>query len=238
VRQLVWPMLLLLGVLAGCESTGRVVSSTTSDEASPATIVSPVIEKEERVEPVTEGPETGAALAEPIEPEKETRSTTPEPETQESLSPEKEKSTADIATEPEAKSLIPTSPAPSSGQSQQTTPSQTIQPKKLQDIYFDFDQATIRHHAEPVLEANARLLDSRYANRSVLIEGHCDERGSVEYNLVLGVRRAQVVKAYLEDLGVSKSRIRIVSYGKERPVCLQHNEDCWQKNRRVHFVLQ
>jgi peptidoglycan-associated lipoprotein len=70
-----------------------------------------------------------------------------------------------------------------------------------------------------------------------MIEGHCDERGSTEYNLALGDRRAQAAKNFLVSLGVASDRMQTVSYGKERPVCTDHNEDCWQRNRRAHFVM-
>jgi len=108
----------------------------------------------------------------------------------------------------------------------------------LEHVYFDFDKYVIREDAVPTLRANAQLLNAKYENSSVLVEGHCDERGTSEYNLVLGERRAQAVKNYLVDLGVSSSRIQIVSYGKERPSCTESVEWCWQQNRRGHFVLQ
>ncbi|MDT7041783.1 peptidoglycan-associated lipoprotein Pal [Candidatus Nitronereus thalassa] len=109
---------------------------------------------------------------------------------------------------------------------------------ELEHVYFDFDQYVIRPDAVSTLQANAQLLNGKYENSSVLIEGHCDERGTRDYNLVLGERRAQAVKNYLTDLGVSPSRIRIVSYGKERPSCSVSQEWCWQKNRRGHIVVQ
>ena len=109
---------------------------------------------------------------------------------------------------------------------------------RLADIFFDFDQYAIRPDAVPVLEENAGLLKDTYKNFSVLIEGHCDERGTVEYNLELGKRRAQSVKDYLVDLGIEESRIRIVSYGKEKPFCAESEPSCWQQNRRGHFVRQ
>ncbi len=108
----------------------------------------------------------------------------------------------------------------------------------LADVFFDFDQYAIRPDAVPVLENDAELLKSTYKDSNVLIEGHCDERGTVEYNLELGKRRAQAVKDYLVDLGVEESRIRIVSYGKEKPFCTESKPGCWQKNRRGHFVHQ
>ncbi|MFN3682023.1 MAG: peptidoglycan-associated lipoprotein Pal [Nitrospira sp.] len=107
---------------------------------------------------------------------------------------------------------------------------------ELADIYFDYDQYVLRGDARSVLEANAAYLKMR-PNQAVLIEGHCDERGTSAYNLVLGERRAAAAKRYLQDLGVAPSRITIASYGKERPFCTEHSEACWQSNRRAHFRL-
>ena len=108
----------------------------------------------------------------------------------------------------------------------------------LADVFFDFDQYTIRSDAVAVLEKNAELLKNTHENSSVLIEGHCDERGTEDYNLELGKRRAQAVKAYLIDLGIQETRIQIVSYGKEKPFCTESEPSCWQRNRRGHFVSQ
>jgi peptidoglycan-associated lipoprotein len=107
----------------------------------------------------------------------------------------------------------------------------------LGDIFFDFDQYTIRRDARPVLEADAAWIKNAMA-KSILIEGHCDERGTQAYNLVLGEKRARSTKRYLEDLGVSASRLKIVSFGEIRPFCKEHDELCYQKNRRAHFVAQ
>lgn len=107
---------------------------------------------------------------------------------------------------------------------------------ELADVFFDFDQYAIRSSAIPVLEKNAALLKETYKASSVLIEGHCDERGTGEYNLELGKRRAQAIKGYLIDLGVEASRIQIASYGKEKPFCAESTPNCWQNNRRGHFV--
>ena len=109
---------------------------------------------------------------------------------------------------------------------------------ELSHVYFDFDQFVIRGDAVSILQANARLLNTEYQNSGALVEGHCDERGTSEYNLVLGERRAKAVKDYLVDLGVSEAKIQIVSYGKERPSCTESKVSCWQQNRRGHFVLQ
>lgn len=105
------------------------------------------------------------------------------------------------------------------------------------DIFFDFDRYNIRTDAQPVLEGDARWLRNEQG-KSLLIEGHCDERGTLAYNLVLGEKRAKSAKRYLEDLGIPGSRIQTTSYGEVRPFCKDHNEGCWSKNRRDHFVVQ
>jgi peptidoglycan-associated lipoprotein len=105
---------------------------------------------------------------------------------------------------------------------------------ELSDIFFDFDRFVIRNDAQSVLEANAGVLKSQ-SGEKILLEGHCDERGTSAYNLVLGERRAKAAAQYLRDLGVPSSQIQITSYGKERPFCTEHSEACWQSNRRAHF---
>lgn len=109
-------------------------------------------------------------------------------------------------------------------------------PGILSDIYFEFDQYTVRSEAQRTMEANAAVL--RAESGSVVIEGHCDERGTLAYNLVLGEKRAQSAKRYLEELGIPGSRLQTTSYGEVRPLCRDHNEGCWGKNRRAHFVVQ
>jgi peptidoglycan-associated lipoprotein len=111
-------------------------------------------------------------------------------------------------------------------------------PWSLTDIFFEYDQYTIRTEEISVLEQNAKVLLRRYANREILIEGHCDERGTEEYNFILGDRRAMVVKNYLVDLGVPSSNLQVLSLGKNEPFCFQPTLHCLQKNRRVHFVLK
>ena len=106
---------------------------------------------------------------------------------------------------------------------------------ELSDIFFDFDRFVIRDDARSGLEANAGLLKS-LSGVKILIEGHCDERGTSAYNLVLGERRAQAATQYLRDLGIPSSQMQITSYGKERPFCSEHSEACWQSNRRAHFT--
>ena len=105
----------------------------------------------------------------------------------------------------------------------------------LGDVYFDYDRFQIRKDAMPVLDADAGWLRAN-GSKSVLIEGHCDARGTVAYNLVLGEKRARAAMKYLQDLGVQASQLQITSYGETRPVCKQENEDCYQQNRRAHFV--
>lgn len=105
----------------------------------------------------------------------------------------------------------------------------------LEPIYFDFDKSFIREDARPIMKANAEWLKAN-PKVKIRIEGNCDERGTIEYNQALGQRRAQAAKKYLIDLGISSSRISIISYGKEKPICTESNETCWQKNRRADFV--
>ncbi len=107
--------------------------------------------------------------------------------------------------------------------------------QEVRDAYFDYDKADIRPDARTALSKTADFLKSKPSIK-VTIEGHCDERGSTEYNLGLGVRRANAVKQYLESLGVPADRLNTTSFGKEKPFCTESNEACWQQNRRGHFV--
>jgi len=105
----------------------------------------------------------------------------------------------------------------------------------LKDAFFDYAKADLRDDARTALSADAEWL-KKNATVQFLIEGHCDERGTSEYNLALGDRRANSAKEYLVSLGVDASRVKTVSYGKERPFCTESNESCWQQNRRAHFL--
>ncbi|MGH9524511.1 MAG: peptidoglycan-associated lipoprotein Pal [Terriglobales bacterium] len=107
----------------------------------------------------------------------------------------------------------------------------------VKDIYFDYDKYDVRGDAQQTLQQDAQWL-SQHPNVSFTIEGHCDERGSTEYNLALGDNRAQSAKSALVQLGVPANRIKTISYGKEKPFCTESNEQCWQENRRDHFVYQ
>lgn len=104
------------------------------------------------------------------------------------------------------------------------------------DIYFDYDSDDIKPNANASLKKISNLMISN-PNNKISAEGHCDERGTAEYNLALGDRRAKATKDHLVSLGVSSAKISTFSYGKEAPVCTEHAEKCWSKNRRVHFVL-
>ncbi len=104
----------------------------------------------------------------------------------------------------------------------------------LRPIYFDFDKSHIRDDAKSAMKANADWLKAN-PQATIVIEGNCDERGTIEYNQALGQRRAQSAKNYLIGLGVSAGRISLLSYGKEKPVCEESTEACWQKNRRAEF---
>jgi peptidoglycan-associated lipoprotein len=107
--------------------------------------------------------------------------------------------------------------------------------KEVRDAYFDYDKADIRADAREALAKTADFLRN-YPQLRVTIEGHCDERGSTEYNLALGDRRANAVKQYLVSLGLPADRLTTVSYGKEKPFCTESDEACWQQNRRGHFI--
>ncbi len=104
-----------------------------------------------------------------------------------------------------------------------------------QDIYFDFDSFSILPEAQEILSDKAEWLQDN-SDATVTIEGHCDERGTIEYNLALGDRRAESAKAYLVNLGIAESRLNTISYGEERPLDPSNNENAWGKNRRAHFL--
>ena len=105
------------------------------------------------------------------------------------------------------------------------------------DIYFDFDSAELTADAQAVLQGKAGYLRNN-TNIKVMIEGHCDERGTTEYNLALGERRAKSAKSFLVDLGISESRLSFTSYGEEQPAVAEHNKDAWERNRRGHFDIK
>jgi peptidoglycan-associated lipoprotein len=108
--------------------------------------------------------------------------------------------------------------------------------KLFGDVHFDFDKSEVRDSEKPVLQKNADTL-KKFDFLKIKIEGHCDEKGSVEYNLALGERRAKAALDYLVGLGVGADRLQTASYGKEVPLCTEHTEDCWAQNRRAHFAV-
>jgi len=125
----------------------------------------------------------------------------------------------------------PPAPTPAPAVSEETLFEQNIK-----DAFFDFNKSDIRPDATQALTSDANFL-KEHPSINITIEGHCDERGSEEYNLGLGDRRANAAKNFLVNLGVAASRITTISYGKDRPFCTEHNEECWQKNRRAHLVF-
>ena len=119
----------------------------------------------------------------------------------------------------------------------QVSPREFVESAALKDIHFDYDRYDIRPETAKALEENAKWLKSN-ARTQLLIEGHADERGTNEYNLALGERRAKATRDYLVTLGVEGARVSIISYGEERPACKESNEACWGKNRRAHFLTK
>jgi peptidoglycan-associated lipoprotein len=131
----------------------------------------------------------------------------------------------------------PATAAPGTAAPVRPSPKEFVAVPELRDVHFDFDKYDIRPDDAKILDSNAGWLKSN-PNHLVLIEGHCDERGTNEYNLALGERRAKSTMNYLVSQGVQASRITIISYGEERPSCTQKNEECWAKNRRAHFLVK
>jgi peptidoglycan-associated lipoprotein len=133
----------------------------------------------------------------------------------------------------------PPPPPPTQTKPETPPPAPPAEPEKpkftLRDAFFDFDDFSLRSDAKAALDSDAKYMEQN-AGANIVIEGHCDERGSVEYNLALGEKRARAAKAYLVSYGIAASRMTTISYGKERPFDPGHNEEAWAKNRRAHFV--
>ena len=127
-------------------------------------------------------------------------------------------------------------PPPPVDNSAQLTEEQLFN-QSIKDIYFDYDQYEVSATQQSSITASAQFL-AAHPGIKFSVEGHCDERGSTEYNLALGDNRANAVKAALVRAGIPGDRIRTISYGKEKPFCNESNESCWQQNRRGHFVYQ
>jgi len=141
-------------------------------------------------------------------------------------------------TSADATITVSTPPPPENRPPQNTETVADILAHRVQDIHFDYDKSDIRPQDQPVLQADADALKTIFQmdpNFVVTIEGHCDERGSAEYNLGLGDRRASAAKDALVGLGVPGDKLKTISYGKERPLCTDATEDCYARNRRAHF---
>jgi peptidoglycan-associated lipoprotein len=161
-----------------------------------------------------------------------------------SACPKKVETAKGTATVQEEKMAPPTepmapeaAPAPPMEETPVTREAEMPSGTGLADAYFDYDKYNIRDDARAALENNARWLKDN-PNVRVKIEGHCDERGTNEYNLALGERRAQSTKRFLTALGIDAGRLSTISYGEERPVCMDHSEGCYVKNRRAHMTAQ
>jgi peptidoglycan-associated lipoprotein len=128
-------------------------------------------------------------------------------------------------------------PAPAPPPAAPTVTDEDLFSQNIKDVYFDYDKADVRGDQQSSVQADVAFLN-QHANISVTIEGHCDERGSTDYNLALGDQRASAVKNALTAGGISASRIKTISYGKEKPFCTESNEACFQQNRRGHLVYQ
>jgi peptidoglycan-associated lipoprotein len=165
---------------------------------------------------------------------------------------QKPKDTTPVASAPAERQAAPlerreTTPAPT--QTAQTPRGPTMTPQeratlneklaRLNDALFDYDKATIRDDASTVLKADVGVIRdilANYPNQKLLVEGNADERGSEEYNLALGDRRARAAQEFLVSMGIPAAQLSLVSYGKERPICTDKTEDCWQRNRRAHVT--
>ena len=169
-----------------------------------------------------------------------TSAATPPPPVPAPAAPPATSAPAPSAPEPTSSTpaAAPSTPAPApAATTARPVPAEFATIPELRDIQFDFDKYDIRPDAARTLDANAAWLKSN-GNHLLLIEGHCDERGTNEYNLALGERRAKSAMNYLVSQGVQAARITIISYGEERPLCSEHNETCWQQNRRDHFLVK
>ncbi len=136
-----------------------------------------------------------------------------------------------------AEEVPPPPPPPVEEEKPAPVEEEELEPLVLEDVFFDFDKYNIKSEYQKVLETNAELLMSR-PEASLVIEGHCDERGTAEYNLALGEKRAKAVMDYLIAYGIPAERLSIISYGEERPFSYGHDEKAWALNRRAHMVVK
>jgi peptidoglycan-associated lipoprotein len=133
--------------------------------------------------------------------------------------------------------LTVTQPPPPPPPPTPTVSEEDLFSQNVRDVYFDYDKSDVRGDQQSSIQADAQFL-GQHSNINITIEGHCDERGSTDYNLALGDQRASAVKNALTAAGVNASRIKTISYGKEKPFCNESNEACWQQNRRGHLGYQ
>ena len=131
----------------------------------------------------------------------------------------------------------PAAPSTAAPAAPRPSPKEFAAVAALKDVFFEFDKYEVRPEDSKTLDANATWLKQN-ADNLVLIEGHCDERGTNEYNLALGERRAKATMNYLVSQGIQANRITIISYGEERPTCNEKSDSCWSKNRRAHFLVK
>jgi peptidoglycan-associated lipoprotein len=132
---------------------------------------------------------------------------------------------------------ITVNPIPQAAATEPTLSDDELFSRNVKDVFFDYDESKIRSEDQPVVSQDASFL-SQHSNIRVVLEGHCDDRGSTEYNLALGESRADSLKTALVSQGIGADRLKTVSYGKERPFCNEDNEQCWSQNRRDHVMLQ
>ena len=144
---------------------------------------------------------------------------------------------APVVPPPAPAPVAPPTPAPPAPAPARPAPAEFRSIPELRDVFFDFDKYVIRPDAARTLDANAAWLQSN-PSAVILIEGHCDERGTNAYNLALGERRARATQEYLVSRGVAAARISTISYGEERPVCSERTEKCWAQNRRAHVLAK
>src|SRR4051812_45352169 len=141
---------------------------------------------------------------------------------------------------PPPPAAVPPAPVPAPLTEEQIFQRKTVDQlnaeRPLDDVYFELDKSEVQPEARATLQKDADWL-KKWTTTQVTLEGHCDARGSAEYNLALGSRRANAVKEYLVSLGVPAGRLTVVSKGKEQPFCMENTESCWQQNRRGHFVI-
>ena len=211
-------------VQVGTQDQAMVPGPKVAKQAEAPTVSSPQEEVRVTEPPVVEAPRPAEPAPAPVEQPAEKAVEQPA----EKVAEQPAEKAAEQPAEKAAEQPAAVAPAP-------VAPASKL--AELADVFFDYDKFSIRMDASPVLDANARLLKAENGWKLV-IAGHCDERGTSAYNLVLGERRAQAAKKYLADLGVPVSQVQVTSYGKEKPFCTEHNQECWQQNRRAHFSAQ